>query len=81
MTLVVCICSLSTMTIANGSGRRRMSRLMSESAATTARGGKPAHGVEVGGGDSSHGETRACVDVPVVEAGEAVHVTMSEEGD
>lgn len=36
MTDVVCICSPSTLTTANGSGRRRMSRLMSESAATTA---------------------------------------------
>lgn len=35
MTDVVCICSPSTETIANGSGTRRISRLMSESAATT----------------------------------------------
>jgi hypothetical protein len=35
MTEVVCICSPSTETIANGSGTRRISRLISESAATT----------------------------------------------
>jgi hypothetical protein len=35
ITEVVCICSPSTETIANGSGRRRISLLMSESAATT----------------------------------------------
>lgn len=35
MTLVVCICSPSTETIANGSGSLRRSRLINESAATT----------------------------------------------
>lgn len=35
MTDVVWICSPSTETIANGSGTRRISRLISESAATT----------------------------------------------
>ena len=35
MTLVVWICSPSTETIANGSGKRRISLLTSESAATT----------------------------------------------
>ena len=42
MTDVVCICSESTVTMANGSGRRRISRLMSESAATTASQWRPA---------------------------------------
>ena len=52
MTLVVCICSPSTETMANGSGSRRRSRLMSESAATT--GGMVSH---IQGKD----DTRECV--------------------
>src|SRR3954447_12728758 len=35
MTLVVCVCSPSTVMTANGSGRRKTSRFASESAATT----------------------------------------------
>ena len=47
ITLVVCICSPSTVTMANGSGSLRRSLLMSESAATTVGGKKVVGGVRL----------------------------------